>query len=241
MLTVDFSKVEFKPGFKVLDAGCGTGRHITEAFRRAGVDVVGLDMKLSDLMQAKNTLAAMHLSGESGGGGVLLTKGDITRMPFAEDTFDVIICSEVMEHIPSHEQAAAELIRILKPGHAMVVSVPRYLPERICWALSDEYHIHPGDHVRIYKKRELKQMLERRGLKVEDSGRAHAIHSPYWWLKCLVGPKNDEHPAVKLYHQFLVWDIMKKPWITRTLDRVLNPFISKSIVLYLRKGDYYGA
>jgi len=241
MLTVDFDKLEFKPGFRVLDAGCGTGRHITEAFRRKGVDVVGIDMKLSDLTKAKDTLGAMMVAGESGGGEVLMSVSDITKLPFADDTFDIVICSEVMEHIPGHELAAGELIRILKPGHALVVSVPRYFPERICWALSEEYHTTPGDHVRIYKKRELKRILERRGVKVEDSGRAHALHSPYWWLKCLVGPKNDEHPAVKLYHRFLVWDIMEKPWITRTLDRILNPFISKSIVLYMRKGNYYGA
>jgi hypothetical protein len=55
-----------------------------------------------------------------------------------------------------------------------------------------------------------------------------------------VGHKNDGHPAVKLYHRFLVWDIMKKPLLTRALDRTLNPLISKSIVLYLKKGDHYG-
>ena len=71
-------------------------------------------------------------------------------------------------------------------------------------------------------------------------GWAHALHSPYWWIKCMAGHKNDNALPVKLYHKFLVWDIMKKPLLTRALDRLLNPLIAKSIVLYLKKGDSYG-
>ena len=46
---------------------------------------------------------------------------------------------------------------------------------------------------------------------------------------------NDEHPLVKAYHQLLVWDIMKRPLATRLAERVLNPLIGKSLVVYLRK------
>tara|TARA_Y100000780_G_C13526301_1_gene355884 strand:+ start:96 stop:308 length:213 start_codon:yes stop_codon:yes gene_type:complete len=61
------------------------------------------------------------------------------------------------------------------------------------------------------------------------------LHSPYWWLKCAVGPANDEHRLVKAYHRLLVWDIVQNPWITRTANRLLNPIIGKSIVLYAIK------
>lgn len=225
---------------KVLDAGCGGGRHLSEAFRARGVDVVGIDLNREDARKALNTVRIMRHAGEDGGGGFMLLSSDITRLPFADAAFDVVVCSEVLEHIPDHEQAAREIVRVLKPGMPLVVSVPRYLPERICWALSEDYHTEKGGHVRIYRKKQLVDMLETAGARCLSMGFAHALHSPYWWLKCAVGHKNDDAFAVKLYHRFLVWDIMKKPKLTRTLDKVLNPLISKSIVLYLKKGDQYG-
>jgi 2-polyprenyl-3-methyl-5-hydroxy-6-metoxy-1,4-benzoquinol methylase len=237
MLTVDFTKLDLPPGSYVLDAGCGAGRHLSETFRFAGVNVVGIDMNKHDADVANRTLNAMLHEQEDGGGVKLLCASDITRLPFADESFDVVICSEVLEHIPDLDQAVREIIRVLKPGKSLVVSVPRYLPERICWALSKEYHTEEGGHIRIFKKHDLIELLESAGTRCIESGRAHALHSPYWWLKCLVGHKNDESLPVKLYHKFLVWDIIKKPFLTRTLDKLLNPFISKSIVLYLRKGD----
>ncbi|RLB75447.1 MAG: SAM-dependent methyltransferase, partial [Deltaproteobacteria bacterium] len=62
--------------------------------------------------------------------------------------------------------------------------------------------------------------------------------TPYWWLKCLVGADNGRTRLVDLYHNLLVWDIMKKPRITRLLDSLLTPVMGKSIVMYFRKdGD----
>ncbi|HUV76725.1 MAG TPA: SAM-dependent methyltransferase, partial [Desulfobacterales bacterium] len=67
---------------------------------------------------------------------------------------------------------------------------------------------------------------------------AHSLHTPYWWLKCLVGPEREDCRLVNLYHRFLVWDIMRHPWITRFLDRLLNPVMGKSLVVYLTKDDH---
>ncbi len=241
MLTVDFSRLHLPKGSWVLDAGCGSGRHLSEAFRRRDVNVVGIDMSRKDADTANRTLNTMISAAQDGGGIKLVSMSDITRLPFQDESFDVVICSEVLEHIPDHVQAVREIVRVLKPGKSLVVSVPRYMPERICWALSSDYHHEEGGHIRIFRKKELRGLLENAGTRCIGIAWAHSLHSPYWWLKCLVGHKNDESPLVRLYHRFLVWDIMKKPFLTRLLDRVLNPVISKSIVLYLRKGDPYGA
>ena len=66
----------------------------------------------------------------------LVSIADINRLPFADASFDCVICSEVLEHIPEHEKALKELVRILKPQGTLVVSVPRYFSERICWFIS---------------------------------------------------------------------------------------------------------
>jgi SAM-dependent methyltransferase len=166
----------------------------------------------------------------------LFSIADITKLPFADSSFDCVICSEVMEHIPDHEKALKEMDRILKPQGTLAVSVPRFFTERICWFISWDYHNEEGGHIRIYKKKQLREMLTRQGFKCWKINYKHALHSPYWWLKCLVGLKKEDHPLVKYYRKFLEWDIMKKPRSVRMLEDFLNPIMGKSIVYYLKKG-----
>ena len=233
MLTVDFKQIPLKAGMGVLDAGCGSGRHLCEAFRTPGVAVVGVDMKWDDLCKAKGFLTLMA---REQGGHWMVSRADITRLPFADGSFDVVVCSEVLEHIADNRTAIAELIRVLKPGGNLAVTVPRFLPESVCWLLSEAYHREPGGHIRIYKKRELLALLEEAGARCRMIRYRHGLHSPYWWLKCLVGHKNEKSPLVKAYKRFLEWDIVRRPSLTALLDMILNPLIGKSIVFYLKKG-----
>jgi SAM-dependent methyltransferase len=241
VFTIDLKNLDLKPGYRVLDAGCGGGRHLSEAFRYRGVSVVGIDYSRTDSTKARNTLRLMEHEGEDGDGAWEVFVGDVTSLPFKNESFDLVICSEVLEHIPDHKKAVQEIIRVLKPGKILAVSVPRHFPESICWMLSEAYHNEPGGHIRIYKKKEIIDLLESSGVKCISTGWAHALHSPYWWLKCLVGHKNDDFWLVKLYHRFLVWDIMKKPKLTRIMEKLLNPLIAKSVVLYLEKGGCHEA
>ncbi len=233
MLTVDFKKLGIKPGSRILDAGCGTGRHLCEAFRSQGVDVVGIDLNWEDLRNARYILYSL----DSGGNCLrVISRADVTRLPFKEGVFDAVICSEVLEHIPDNQSAIAELVRVLKPGKDLVVSVPRFLPERICWAISESYHNEAGGHIRIYKKQELRRLLESAGTRCWSIRYKHALHAPYWWLKCLVGPKNEGSRLVKWYKGFLERDIIKGSALARALDKMLMPFMAKSVVFYLKKG-----
>ena len=126
-------------------------------------------------------------------------------------------------------------MRVLRPGGTMAVTVPRWLPERICWALSDQYHGNDGGHIRIYRAGRLAARLRRAGLLVTASHHAHAFHSAYWWLKCAAGVDNDTAPLVRLYHRFLVWDITNPTPAVRRLERALDPLIGKSLVLYANR------
>jgi SAM-dependent methyltransferase len=238
MLTVRFDKLPIRAGDRILDMGCGTGRHVGEASRIKRVKAVGSDISFDDVVQARKRVQDLQDWGEHGGGISVFLVSDITRLPFADDFFDLVICSEVLEHIPDQHRAVRELTRVLKPGGNLVVSVPRYLPERICWALSESYHQASNGHIRIYKKKEMIALLEESGIKLWASHFAHSLHTPYWWLKCLVGPTRDDATLVKWYHRFLVWDMMKKPRMTRFLDQLFNPFIGKSVVFYLRKENH---
>ena len=129
----------------------------------------------------------------------------------------------------------AEIARVLRPGGTVAVTVPAWLPERICWALSSDYHEVPGGHVRIFTRAELTAKLTAAGLTPTGGHHAHGLHSAYWWLKCAVGVHDDTHPAVRAYHRLLVWDIMRKPALTRLSEAALNPLIGKSLVIYASK------
>jgi len=235
MLTVNFGLLPVSPGDRLLDMGCGGGRHAFEAARR-GARVVALDTDLAELNQVTAVFAAMAEAGEIGeGGSGQAVSGDATRLPFDDGSFDKVIAAEVLEHLPADQAAMNEIARVLRPGGMAAVTVPAWLPERVCWRLSDDYHNNPGGHIRIFTKRELVTKLTRSGLAVTGQHRAHALHSPYWWVKCAVGVHNDTHPLADAYHKLLVWDIMRKPAATRIADQVLNPVLGKSLVVYADK------
>jgi ubiquinone/menaquinone biosynthesis C-methylase UbiE len=235
VLTVDFDRLGLRPGERVLDMGCGAGRHAFEMYRR-GADVVAFDQDAEELATVSDMFAEMRRAGEVPDGAEADVKeGDALALPFGDGEFDRVVAAEILEHVPADIQAIQELVRVTRPGGTIAITVPRWLPEIICWQLSKEYHDTPGGHIRIYTDKELATKAEHAGLEVLGKGYAHGLHSPYWWLKCAVGVKNDDHPAVRAYHRLLVWDIMKKPRATRLAERVLDPVIGKSLVLYLRK------
>jgi SAM-dependent methyltransferase len=236
MLTVDYARLGVRAGDRLLDLGCGFGRHAYQA-ARLGAQVVALDAGADEVRNVQNTFGAMAVAGELDAATARLgsVRGDALRLPFADGSFDRVIASEVLEHIPDDEAAMAELARVLRVGGSMAVTVPRCGPEFVNWALSDDYHNVPGGHVRIYRQSQLVDRLQGTGLRAVGRHHAHGLHAPYWWLRCLVGPTNDTNRAVAAYHRFLVWDIEKAPWLTRTLERILSPLIGKSLVLYFEK------
>ncbi len=235
MLTVDFDRLGVGPGTSVIDVGCGAGRHSFEAFRR-GADVVAFDQDAEELNDVDAILTAMQEQGEAPAAArAEAVKGDALGLPYDDGTFDVVIASEILEHVPQDDRAIDELTRVLKPGGRLAVTVPRWMPEKVCWMLSDEYHANEGGHIRIYRADELHDKIAARGLRFDHRHHAHALHSPFWWLKCAVGVDHPDHPAVSVYHRMLVWDMMARPWLTRSAESLLNPLIGKSVALYFQK------
>jgi len=238
MLTVDYDRLGLRPGELLLDLGAGGGRHAYGAFAR-GARVVALDRSEADAKDCAAFLTALieeRLIEEKQSGEAASMVGDALRLPFPDAAFDRVICAEVLEHVPDDRTAMAEIARVLRPGGTAAVTVPRFWPELVCWALSDEYHLVEGGHVRIYRLSELRRRLQAAGLRPAGVGLAHGLHTPYWWLKCAVGVGNDAHPLVRAYHRLLVWDIEAgRPFPTRLAEAALNPLLAKSIVVYLEK------
>lgn len=234
MLTVDYDLLDVRPGVRLLDVGCGAGRHSVEAVRR-GADVVALDLSHDDLATACRSVAEFGSADVPAPGRFAAVRGDARGIPFDDATFDRIIASEVLEHIADDGAALAELVRVLRPGGSIAVTVPRWLPERVCWALSRDYHDVPGGHVRIYRGHLLRAELQRAGLEPGAQHHAHGLHTPYWWLRCVFGPQRDDPLPVRLYHRLLVWDMFERPLLTRSVSTVLDPLLGKSLVVYAHK------
>jgi SAM-dependent methyltransferase len=237
MLTVDFDRLGIGPSAKVIDVGCGAGRHAFEAYRR-GADVIAFDRDEAELKSVETILRAMAEDGEApAAASAEVVVGDALSLPYPDETFDCVIASEILEHVTQDDAAIAELIRVLKVGGTLAISVPRWLPEQVCWLLSDEYHANLGGHIRIYRASELREKIAGAGLELTHTHHAHALHAPFWWLKCAVGVENSQHPAVTAYHKLLVWDLMQRPKLTRIAESVLNPLVGKSVAMYFTKAQ----
>jgi SAM-dependent methyltransferase len=227
LLTVDLARLDVRPGQRLLDAGCGEGRHCFGALER-GARVVGLDLDRASLRRGSGPLRAR--ARELGGSGAMI-HGDAFQLPFPDACFDRVICSEVMEHVHDFRGAARELARVTRPAGRIAVTVPTATSEQLYLCVGDDYFESPGGHIRIFRPRELAGALGDAGFATLGVGFAHAFHTPYWALRSVAGlPRADESRLVRAYRLFLI-----RATTSRFLDRVeglLNYCFPKSLVLY---------
>jgi SAM-dependent methyltransferase len=230
LLTVDLERLRLRPGETLLDAGCGEGRHCFGALER-GARVVGLDLDRESLRWARGALRE-----RAAGLGTLgaVVQGDTFRLPFRDETFDKVICAEVMEHVHDHRAAARELARVTKPDGIVAVTIPTATSEHLYLRLGDEYFESPGGHIRIFRPRDLARSLADAGLATVGCGFAHGFHTPYWVLRSAMGlPAADRSRMVRAYRQFLIRATASK--LMSRVEGWLNLVCPKSVILYAEK------
>lgn len=91
-----------------------------------------------------------------------VTKGDVCQMPFADATFDLVLATDIVEHVDDDMRALAEIRRVLKPGAAAVITVPAF---QFLWGLQDEV----AHHKRRYRGREILERISASGLHCSNS------------------------------------------------------------------------
>lgn len=195
---------------------------------------MGVDLSFAEVDHARQGLQWLQACGDQTGYPAGFAVGDAGGLPFAANTFDVVVCSEVLEHLPNYERTLDEIARVLKPRGRFALSVPRYWPEALCWRLSEGYRSTPGGHVRIFKAAELAHAVTARGFAFQARHYAHGLHAPYWWLQCALWARREAHPWVRAYQRFLEWDILNRPRLTRWLARLADPVMGKSVVMYFQ-------
>jgi ubiquinone/menaquinone biosynthesis C-methylase UbiE len=228
MLTVDFDLINVQEGHLVLDAGCGWGRHSVE-FQKHGATLFSMDLDIESLKITRDAL-------ENGGtpqSSRMVHIGDALRMPFRDNTFDRIICSEVMEHVPDKVQAARELFRILKPGGIIAITVPTPFSEALYFLLTYEYFTSPGGHVRIFTPRSLAKLMRTAGFKLYALRYKHAFHSIWWAIRSVVGLHDEQQFFTRTYRTFLTLGFFS-PLMKKT-ESFFDWFFPKSLIFYAKK------
>jgi SAM-dependent methyltransferase len=231
LLTVDLERLDVRSGDLALDAGCGEGRHCFGCLER-GARVVGLDLDLESLRLPSRRLA--RRAKELGSVGAM-NQGDAFHLPYADCTFDRIICSEVMEHVHDYKGAAQELARVTRPGGRLAITIPTATSENLYLRLGDDYFESPGGHIRIFRPRQLAEGLASAGLATVGVGFAHGFHTPYWVLRSIMNlPDADESRLVQLYRKFLIHitGSALMDWIEKS---ILDYICPKSLILYAEK------
>ena len=118
-----------------------------------------------------------------------MLQGDAFRLPFADASFDRVICAEVMEHVHDYRGAARELARVTRPGGRVAVTIPTATSEQLYLRLGDDYFESPGGHIRIFRPRDLARgAARRRASRPRASASPTRLHTPYWALRSVVGP-----------------------------------------------------
>ncbi|MEE8167144.1 MAG: class I SAM-dependent methyltransferase [Myxococcota bacterium] len=232
LLTVDLERLDIRPEHRLLDAGCGEGRHCFGALTR-GASVVGLDLDFESIRQPSKNLRER---GAEHGRLSEMLQGDAFRLPFADGSFDRIICSEVMEHVHDYHAALLELARVARPGAKIAVTIPTATSEHLYLRLGDEYFESPGGHIRIFRPRDLAKGMAAAGFDAVGCGFAHGFHTPYWVLRSVMHlPDADRSRLVRMYREFLIRATASK-WLDR-LESVLNFVCPKSIIVYGEKSN----
>ena len=233
MLTFDFNRININPEGTMLDLGCGEGRHIFGLMEKfPDLKCIGLDPHIESLDKAFEGLKFLESISNS---KTNFLSGSAYSLPFSDDSFDLVVCSEVLEHLHDYKDAIKEINRVLKPGGQFLASVPAEFPEKICWLLSEAYQNQPGGHLRIFKKNELIKEVAEHNFSFESSQRFHSIHSAYWWLRCLFWKSQESNIIIKRYKKILERHILKKPFFLDLIDKIFNPILGKSIAFYFVK------
>jgi ubiquinone/menaquinone biosynthesis C-methylase UbiE len=230
--TVDMDLLDVREGHSVLDVGCGEGYLLRKAARRAwlalGIDLVETRLRASrdgppDSCRSRSRIEIAIADGQ--------------RLPFADASFDRIICTETLEHVADAQLALRELARVLRPGGRVAVSVPHFLCEAILHRLIRGYMEFPGGHRRMFTPRTLTRALARAGLQPYAGYLRDSLEATYWILLSLLTRPPRRLDAVLAALERWRARTRAEPYsrLYHVADQLGNRLLPKSVVVYALK------
>ena len=225
---------------RVIDLGCGTGRHVLE-LSKIPSNIIGADISRNDIRAGRYLLEIMRRRKEVHARvHWLQTAGE--RLPFKDGAFDRVICTETLEHVDDELVLARELARVLKPGGILAISVPDEFSEKIFWKLSKNYRTHAGGHVRIFRRPQVVALMRDAGLTPYAVRYRHSLETAYWLTHIAFWSDwGKQGPITRVFRNILDSQRGRDSAIVTALDDIGNRILPKSIVVYSRKPLHAGA
>ena len=231
MDTFNFNLINLKRVKSFIDIGCGNGRHLKSLSSKLyNCNLIGIDHSSKEIDQLNSEFKNYICKNQN---NYEFIEGDIRELNIENSSQDLVICSEVLEHVPNFERVLNECKRILKPNGVLLISVPSYLPEKLCWFFSKEYQQTPGGHIRIFTKSFLNEVFKNQGLKVFKRHKQHAFHSLYWIIRSR--NRMNDSKFLQSFHELLVKQMFGKAMLSANLEKLINPLFGKSECFYLQK------
>jgi ubiquinone/menaquinone biosynthesis C-methylase UbiE len=228
--SVNLKLLELHPESRILDFGAGRGALSCEIARR-GYRVTACDIDGQKLGQLPDPCGPHPIS------TILLAAGAPT-LPFQDREFDVIVCREVLEHIPDYAYAITELHRILKPGGILAVSVPARLSERLCHWFDENWYEKSG-HLRVFAKKALLAEFAASGWNIIKVENKLFFWSWNWLFLSMAKTRHamgEIETNTSLYKALLRgWRILEKLHIKQAVERIGDRVFPKSHFIYLKK------
>lgn len=171
-------------GFRVLDFGCYDGYIVRRLRGLAKIRGVGIDISPSAMALAKESAQREGLDGLD----FVVTDG--TNLPFPDDSFDAVVCSEILEHVPDLNAVLAEIARVLVKGGRLYATMPN--------SLSDVWPpFHPlcrrvdqvEGHLRRMTRTEFLTSLQRHGLQPTRVQYRGFVLSALWYSTFIYNPR----------------------------------------------------
>ncbi len=236
---IDPDHLALNSGARLLDVGCGTGRHLLELSRYPGA-LVGLDASFDDLRKMlymfKLTAHERPIAAD-----VRIVQGAGEQLPFSDEFFRQVICTETLEHVPDDREVLRELVRVLQPGGVLVISVPDEYSERLLWKFSPRYRNTPGGHVRIYKRKEIAALLTEAGVAPFATQFRHSLESMRWLVHSVIDREWGKPGPITKGIRWLLDTPSHRNWkLLAGWDAVGNRLLPKSVVVYGRKLEHAG-
>lgn len=165
----------------ILDCACGRGFYLNMFRYVSACKLVGLELEWPIIQKAKRNVG--HLP------AIMLNNANIYALPYADNSFNAVILSEILEHIERDVDGLREVRRVLKPDGVVAITVPNanypFWWDPINKTLETVFHTHIGrgplagiwaNHVRLYTAEQLRDAVEAAGFVVEEE-RAFTHHS----------------------------------------------------------------
>ena len=218
----------------VIDVGCGDGGFIGFCAQH-GAEVIFVD---SDEVKLRATQDRIKQTSATAYQGIV---SNCAPIPLSDGVGDLVVCTEVLEHVPDPMAFLAELVRVAKPGARLLITVPDARSETFIAATAPEGYFEAPNHIRIFSADEFRDLILQSGLTIEDHQFLGCFWSMYLPLSWLTHDEEAgeglplDNPDPITVHWAKLWQLVQQHPEGGKIRDALNALLPKSQCIVARK------